>query len=321
MDALDDLLASQCGVVSRRQLGELGLAPHDVRRLLRTKDLVRLFPGVYVNHTRPPTWIQRAWGAVLYAWPAALAGESAVRAAERRDLETTAPEIVRVVVSRDRNLKAAPRDLAIGRRVRLDDRVQWNRSPPRLRYDEAVLDLAVEASDEVDAVAVLAGACGSRRTTARRLGEVLAARSRVPGRRWLQSVLRDIAEGTHSALEHGYLDRVERPHGLPRGRRQVSSKADGTSVYRDVEHGRVVVELDGRMSHDSSASRDADLERDLDVLLEARPTARLGWGQVFRRPCGTAVKLAHLLQQYGWEGAPRPCASPECAVRSMSAMS
>ncbi|WP_262850327.1 type IV toxin-antitoxin system AbiEi family antitoxin domain-containing protein [Mumia quercus] len=317
--ALADLLSTQRGVVARRQLLELGLESHDIRRLIRRKDLVPLFAGVYVNHTGHPTWIQRAWGAVLYAWPAALGGESAIRAAERRALETTVPETVTIVVSRDRHLKAAPEHVAISRCARVEDRVQWHQSPPRLRYDEAVLDVALAATDEVGAVAALAAACASRRTTARRLAEALAARSRVTGRRWVQAVLQDIADGTHSVLEHGYLHRVERPHGLPRGRRQVASAGGGTSVYRDVEHGRVVVELDGRIYHESSERRDADLERDLDVLVAARTTARLGWGQVFRRPCSTAVKLARLLQHHGWDGAPRPCASPECAVRSLGA--
>jgi hypothetical protein len=38
-----------------------------------------MLPGVYVNHTGDPTWLQRAWAGVLYYWPAALAGASAMR--------------------------------------------------------------------------------------------------------------------------------------------------------------------------------------------------------------------------------------------------
>ena len=49
------------------------------------KELVVLFPGVYVDHTGRASWIQRAWGAVLYAWPAALAGESAPYTADELD--------------------------------------------------------------------------------------------------------------------------------------------------------------------------------------------------------------------------------------------
>ena len=39
-------------------------------------------PGVYVNHTGELTWLQRAWAAVLFAWPAALSHDSALRAAD-----------------------------------------------------------------------------------------------------------------------------------------------------------------------------------------------------------------------------------------------
>ncbi|KAA1422187.1 type IV toxin-antitoxin system AbiEi family antitoxin domain-containing protein [Mumia zhuanghuii] len=318
MDDVAELLATQSGVVARRQILALGLGPNDVRRMLRRDELVSLHPGVLVNHTGDPTWIQRAWGAVLYAWPAALAGESALRAARRHGLDSTREEVVTVAVDRGRNLKAAPDTIDVVRRARLHGLVLWNTSPPRLRYEEAVLDLALDASDEVDAVAVLAGACGSRRTTALRLVSTIAARSRVARRRWLIAVLRDIAEGTHSVLEHGYLDRVVRPHCLPRGRRQLVTKVGGRTAYRDVEHGLVVVELDGRIYHESSGQRDDDLERDLDVLVEGRPTARLGWGQVYRRPCATALKLAMLLRRHGWGGSPVPCSAPDCAVRSMS---
>ncbi|WP_228551872.1 type IV toxin-antitoxin system AbiEi family antitoxin domain-containing protein [Mumia zhuanghuii] len=60
MNTVAELLDTQCGVVARRQLRERGLGSHDVRRLIRRRELVRLLPGVYVNHTGSPTWIQRA---------------------------------------------------------------------------------------------------------------------------------------------------------------------------------------------------------------------------------------------------------------------
>ena len=52
----------------------------DLARLLR--ELVEVLRGVYVEHTGPPSWQQRAWAAVLRAWPAALADQSAWRAFE-----------------------------------------------------------------------------------------------------------------------------------------------------------------------------------------------------------------------------------------------
>ena len=51
----------------------------------------------------------------------------------------------------------------------LDDRVQWNLTPPRVRIKHAVLQLAAECRDEVEAAALLADAVQARRTTAGRL--------------------------------------------------------------------------------------------------------------------------------------------------------
>jgi hypothetical protein len=85
-------------------------------------------------------------------------------------------------------------------------------------------------------------------------------------------------------------------------------------VYRDHEYDvGQVVELDGRLFHDSARQRDRDLERDLDTALDGKDTRRLGWGQVFDRPCSTAGKVATLLVRRGWTGTPQPC-GPECQV-------
>ena len=126
-------------------------------------------------------------------------------------------------------------------------------------------------------------------------------------------MLRDVAHGTCSVLEHGYLHRVERAHGLPRAERQLRGHASVGVVYRDADYGRVVIELDGRLFHDSTEQRDLDFERDLDVAVEGRTAARLSWGQVFGRPCSTAGKVGALLQRHGWRGSPCRC-GPECGL-------
>lgn len=85
---------------------------------------------------------------------------------------------------------------------------------------EAALDVAAAQPDEFSAIAVLADACQSRRTTPARMREVVGERRRLRRRAWMSDVLDDIAEGTCSVLEHGCLTRVERVHLLPRARRQ-----------------------------------------------------------------------------------------------------
>jgi hypothetical protein len=193
--------------------------------------------------------VQRAWAGVLYAWPAALTGESALRAAEGPG-RTKPREIgIHVAVAQERKVVSRP-GLRIERRRSLDAIVLWNLGPPRIRYEEAVLDVALEATTGIDAIAVISSACGGRRTHAARLAAAVAARPRVPRRAWITAVLHDVAEGTCSVLEHGYLDRVERPHGLPPALRQLRTVAAGGTVYRDAEiAGHVVIELDGRLFH------------------------------------------------------------------------
>jgi hypothetical protein len=173
----------------------------------------------------------------------------------------------------------------------------------------------VAAATELDAIAALADACGGRRTTARRLRQTMNRRSRVPRRRWVAAVLDDVTGGTCSVLEHAYLRDVERAHGLPTARRQLRVVAAGTATtYRDADiAGMVVVELDGRLFHDSSDARDRDMERDLDAALDGRTTVRLGWGQVVQRSCGTAAKIAHLLTMRGWTGRIVRC-GPSCTA-------
>lgn len=202
--------------------------------------------------------------------------------------------------------------VVIHRLARFDERVAWNLCPPRLRYEEAVWDVAAGHTREVDAVAVPARAVGERRTTVPRLRSVLDQRGRMRRRDWFGRILTDIESGTWSVLEHGYLDRVERPHGLPPGLRQVRQRGAQGSIYRDVVvPGLAVVELDGWRHHGSSHQRDRDLDRDLDVAATGGHSLRLGFGQVFDRPCRTAARLALAFRALGWSGQPRPC-GPDC---------
>ena len=305
------LIAAQAGVVTRRQLGALGASPADMARWRRRRELVAVHPGVYVDHTGELAWLQRAWAAVLYLEPAALCHESALGIADGPGRLPRDP-LIHVAVSESRRL-VAPAGIRLHRRRAFDQQILWNLGPPRQRYEDAALDVALDAPDELAAIATLAEGVQGRRTTASRLLEASQARRRVPRRTWLEAVLADIADGTCSVLEHGYLTRVERPHGLPRARRQSSVTTTAARVYRDASYGRLLVELDGRLHHTGAAARDRDFERDLDAALLGHDTVRLSWGQVFDRPCSTAGKIAHLLAQRGWTGRPLAC-GPSCGL-------
>lgn len=320
MTPVDELLDRQDGVIARHQVLACGGTPTYVARKLRRREWAAVHPGVYVNHTGPLTWRQRAWAAVLACWPAALAGWSAVRAHEgpgRRIHDDGKP--IQVLVAHGRSLNALP-GVSLRESRRFESAVQAHLSPPRQHYDDAVIELADGATDELGTIAILADACGGRRTTAARLEDRIAGIPRLARRRLMTEVLHDIAEGTCSVLEHAYLTRVERAHGLPRGLRQVAARDhQGRRMFRDVVYGghrpdwRKIVELDGRLGHDSAKDRDRDLERDLDAALDGADTVRLGYGQVLTRACTTAAKIGRLLQLAGWAGSPTSC--PACSDR------
>jgi hypothetical protein len=318
---IDRLLLAQNGVISRAQALRSGLSPRDVRRLVRRRELAPLLPGVYVSHTGEPSWVQRAWGAVLAcASPrglsgvdlgAALAGPSAMRAADGPGRIGSSEGPIHVAIPRSRRV-VVPRGVRVTRTFLLHDRVQWNLGPPRLRYDEAALDVALGETGDFAAIGAIARAVQSRHTTAVRMQQALATRSRAPRRQLLEAVLGDVATGTCSVLEHAYLDRVERPHSLPRADRQRRAGTATGIVYRDAVLGERVIELDGRLWHDTAEQRDKDFERDLDAAIDGLDTVRLTWGQVVGRPCSTAAKLSMLLERDGWPPA-RPCGSG-CAL-------
>ena len=230
--AYADLLALQSGVVSRRQLTLRGVPPHEIERLLRRRDLVRVHDGVFIDHTGEPTWLQRAWIGVLVAWPAALAADSALRAADGPGKTGRDDTLIHIAVSRDRKVRL-PAGYRLHRMTRLHQNVSWNTSPPRVRVEEALVDVASTARDDFAAISVLADAIQARKTVPDRIRDSLDARSRVPRRDFLRGVLTDLRSGTCSVLEHGYLTRVERPHGLPTAARQLRDSVNGPA-YRDV---------------------------------------------------------------------------------------
>ena len=188
---------------------------------LRRRELARIHPGIYVDHTGPATWSQRAWAATLFHWPAALAGPSALRAHGLRSFtgggradawtdkgsrfgRVAAVEPVHVVVDASRRV-VPPSGVVVTRRSDFESRV-------------------------------LSDACQEGATTASRLRATLAARGRLPRRRLLLAILDDIANGTMSVLERRYLSEVERAHGLPTARRQVRAVTRWGVTYRDVEY-------------------------------------------------------------------------------------
>jgi hypothetical protein len=308
-------MAAQDGVVSRRQVLDCGFDDSFIESRVRRKDWARVHRGVYVDHTGPPSWVQRAWAAVLLAWPAALYGESVLFAAGLRGTGVPPRDLAPIHVAVDQRRRVEKTGGVVLHRVSdLAAVVQPSRALPRVRLEHALLDVASSARDEAGAIAVLADACQSGRTTPARLVEQLGRRPRLSRRRFLSLLLGDVATGTYSVLEHRYLSGVERPHGLPPARRQRRVMPGRAVGYRDVEYlgTGTVVELDGRLGHEWQLDRWADLDRDVDSAVAGDLTVRLGWQQVLE-PCRTASRVARLIAARGWDGEVRAC-GPGCVA-------
>jgi hypothetical protein len=300
-------LWTQDGIISRRQVLDAGGTDSDIARMLRRRELTDVHRGVYVSHSGGLTLGQRHWAAVLAFWPAALAHTSA--------LPDPPTAVVHVAVGPGRHLRPLPR-IVLHRTPEFERRTDLGRSPPAIRLEHALIDVAggeLHERDVAAAFALLARVCARRRTTPQRILRVLATRQRVSGRRTLEAMLTDLRDGACSVLERGYLHRVERAHGLPRGERQTRSTATGRSTYQDVQYrGQgVVVELDGRAFHEAPRDRDRDALRDLAELSRSDVvTTRVTYGLVFGDACRTAVLIGDLLRRRGWTGRTRTC--PAC---------
>ncbi|GAB3252958.1 type IV toxin-antitoxin system AbiEi family antitoxin domain-containing protein [Nocardioides dilutus] len=309
--AVRALLKRQDGVVSRRQLTALGVKDQDIRRLVRRREWARMFSGVFVEHTGPPTWRQRAWAAVLMHEPAALAGSSALHAEGIRGQRTDGPIVV--CIAAERYVRPVG-GIRVERVKDFDARCRLNTSPPRMRLEYALLFEASRRERPDDALAVVADAVQQGKTTVGRLVGRLADLTRLRHRALLLEILGDVAVGAYSVLEQHYLADVERPHGLPTAQRQRRVRPGKTVAYRDVDYVEhaTSVELDGRVGHEEAADRWQDLERDLEATVVGQVTMRVGWGQVLE-PCRLALIVGGVLGARGWDGVVTPC-GPGCTI-------
>jgi hypothetical protein len=312
---VDELLAAQDGVISRRQVLEAGEKDRDIKRRLARREWARIHPGVYVDHTGPPTWNQLAWAAVLFYWPAALEGGSSLHASRLRGYEPRVGAPISVCVDRTRTVNRRV-GITVYQLARVDTLCQMRSSPPRQRLEHALLSVASRKKRLDASVAILADAVQAGCTRPDRLRAALKDRPKLRHRALLLDVLADVDDGVRSVLEHRYLRSVERAHGLPRGRRQQPWVLAGRRGYPDVEYKKmmVLVHLDGRIGHSESLDRWADFDRDLAGFVESVLSVRVGWRQVLD-PCRLAASIGALLGRRGWSGQVQLC-GPVCTAIS-----
>jgi hypothetical protein len=270
---------------------------------------VRVHPGVYQTLPGREDWHARALAAQLAvpgsAWSHRTAGYV-------HGLVRDAPTLFELVVDERRRV-AEPVGVKVRRRVDADAHVDQLHWPWRVLADDTVLDLA-ELGTESDVLALLGTAFQRGLTTENALRSRLDARSRHRRRALLTDVLADVGAGAESVMEVRFLRDVERPHGLPSGRRQAATVAKGLRLH-DVAYDAygVLLELDGNLGH-AGPGRIKDGIRDRRGAGQGWLTVRAFWVDVAVTPCQLAVELGDVLTSRGCRQRPRACRRPDCAV-------
>ena len=307
------LTAGQAGAVSRRQLLEWGWTSEEIQGQVRARRWTRIHRGIYWTATGPPPRGALLWAAILGSGEGAvLSGPSAAEAwgfGPQSDL-------IHVAVPR----KVRPRRLKgvrVNRVSNVERRADRRMDPPRTTVEDTVLDLVSSARSDLEAVGWLTRALQARKTYPKRLLAASLERPRLRRRAIVEATCGCFREGATTPLEIGWLRNVERPHGLPRARRQVRGVVAGRTVFRDLGYPRfgLFIELDGRLGHEGAEGAFRDMRRDNAAAVEGRSTLRYGWTSVMSTPCEVALQVAAALTLRGWAGQLEGC-GVECLARA-----
>lgn len=299
----------QGGVFTTAQALAAGVSYEVIRGQLSAARWTRLHEGVYLLGNMRPGETSRRWAGLLAS------GDGAVLShATAARIYGFGPSSHRIHVS----IPAERVDVTVPgvrlHRSRLlpakgTNYLGWPITTPA----DTVLDLVADLRSPHDVVALLTDACRSKSVAAEEILQTMGRRKRQRHRQLVKDVLADVVGGVHSVLEHRYLIRVERAHGLPVGRRQVKVRVRANSIYEDVEYDEyaTVVELDGRLGHEGSGQH-RDRRRDNANTVGKKATLRYGHADL-TNACEVALEVASVLRSRGWRGTLKRC-GPRCLV-------
>jgi hypothetical protein len=262
---LEELAVACDRVVTTAQLAECAIDHNGVVSLRRAGQLVRLYQRTYaVPPVTEPAFLLSCRGAVAYGGRGAVVlGESALACVSAYP----APLRVDVGVPRTRSVRSTPGLRA----VRCADPLLVARRAHGLPVQDPARAVAwawsrLDRRD--DRYAVLCAAVDAGATTAHDVRATLSSLRSLRGASAITEACDYVEQGCESPAEIGYLVRVERAFGLPRGERQATIAVPGGRRRRvDVRYGRVVVEIDGD-HHRLDPDRVAD-DHVRDVVLTA----------------------------------------------------
>ena len=297
------VVVRQDSVVTTAQLQMWGVQRSLAARRVAAGEWQRLCRGVVVLHSGPVLWRQRARGALLYAGRgAALSHRSA--AFVHGLVPAPGPDVV-LSIPADRAVRS-PAGVVVHRRGRMPF------ASGRLRtvgVDDTLLDLLDETSEDDDVVGLVCDAVRQGVLPGRVLVHA-AQRPRLRHRALLLEFLGEPGHGVESPLERRYDRDVERRHGLPRARAQVSERVEDRWIRADRVYDGVRVEDSTVSWRTRSGGTDDDTWRDNAVLIaRGDVTLRYRWRHVVAAPCATPGQVAAALRSHGWRGHPTRCSA------------
>ena len=288
---LFELASRQHGVVSTRQLAQVGYTRSSASKANRVRRLRRLHRGVYAVGHEPLTWHGHCMGAVLAARPAVA---SYLSAAWLWGVVRRAPSRIAVTVPSSRRHRREftlhVADLAAVDRTRVDN-------IPVTSWARTALDMAA-ISSEPQIRRMLKRSEELKLFDLRALDDVLERASRHPGAGRLRRVLaayRPDESTTRSKLERRFRALVRRA-GLPAPAMNYLLHGMELDAYWEDE--RFVVELDVYATHGDPGSFEADRIREDDLLLHGIEMIRVTDVRLDREPKQTVERVAaHLARR------------------------
>lgn len=281
-EAVARLASRQQGVVSRSQLGALGLGKTSIDLRLASGRLRRFHRGIFAVGHDAVSFRGRAIAALL-SLPRGAAVSHLTAAALWRITDPPAGAI-HITATQPRASRAG---VVIHRARRLDEDTEIAAEIPVTTVERTLLDLSAVVSER-QLRRLVKRAEFERLTDLAALAEILERYPRRRGRRTLARIVGGRASGagrTNSELEDRFLEFCAR-RGLPLPQTNVPVRLRGNRfevdcLWRDA---RLVAELDSRRAHDTHSAFEDDRARDRVLLSEGWAVMRLTWAQLHGEP-------------------------------------
>ena len=295
-DAWRGLAASQEGMLSRRQLGELGVDRWRVRNQIAAGRWAQRSPMVVSTTTGPLSRGQLMWLGVLHAGPQAVVGGltaaevAGLRSWHRDDVTVLIPEELEVDDVSGIDFHRTRRDIAAMRAP--------GTGLPRCRIEPAVLLFGAYQRSRRTAQGVVAAVVQQQLAAPVSLLSWVKVLRPLRWAPMFREVIGDIAAGSQSVAELDVV-RLCRHHGLATPDRQVSRvDAGGRPRFTDCEwrlpDGRVLVlEVDGSF-HMEASHWEEDLVRQRQLISPDRLVVRCTARELREEPWRVAGDLRRL---------------------------